>query len=309
MVIHALRCSVFYNEAGGANSRATVNERRLLGAIAVFFDRFAEGGLSGTLLFAEGKRAEFWPQASLSESERQVPALSSGAFSVLDPTTTSEDSAAFGIEPVDLAPRISSATQLLHAYELQRAQSLSSLALAREELSPDSGESGDALNRLFSEVNEALYLLPSAVPDEPLGLMFLCGGVLLFGLLQHITLKPGWAATFLNRHDVLSRIAVRICSVDLETRVALPQESAPSLLHWLSPADAVCTASLRPCCNGSAWERRNCYELDAESLEHWCSMHALLGNDLFGTTDSGKTKPTRKSRHARKNRHGKAGRI
>jgi len=37
MVIHALRCSVFYNEGNGDDACTTVNERTLLGAIAAFF--------------------------------------------------------------------------------------------------------------------------------------------------------------------------------------------------------------------------------------------------------------------------------
>ena len=126
MVIHALRCSVFYNEAGDSDSKM-VNERTLLGALGAFFDRFSEGGLAGTLLFAEGKHAQFRPQPSTPDCTTQLSALSSETFSVLDPTTTSEDSASFGIVPLELAPRISSATQLLQAYELHRAQQLSAL--------------------------------------------------------------------------------------------------------------------------------------------------------------------------------------
>jgi hypothetical protein len=117
MVIHALRCSVFYNEAQGDKARPVFDERALLGALAAFFDRFSEGGLAGTLLFQEGFNAVFCPRPAADGTGPPL-SLASDSFSVLDPTTTHQDCAAFGIAPLELVPRISPATQLLHAYEL-----------------------------------------------------------------------------------------------------------------------------------------------------------------------------------------------
>lgn len=307
MVIHALRCSVFYNEADGGKDRdAAVTERTLLSAIAAFFDRFAEGGLAGTLLFADGQHAQFWPQQA-SNDHQQLPALSSGAFSVLDPTTTSEDSAAYGIEPLELAPRISSATQLLQAYELQRAQQLSSLAL-------NSDEGGAALSLLFAEVDELDYLLPAVVPQEPTGVVLLSEGSLVFGILRKINLKPGWSAAFLHRHDKFSRLAVEVCNVDFETCTAVTQDS--SGLQWLSASDVVCMATIRRCDEASSWG--SAFDIHSESFARWCSMHALLGIDMFASQQQGQqsksersrqNKSTAKARKRNNKRHGETVRI
>lgn len=307
MVIHALRCSVFYNEAGDSDSKM-VNERTLLGALAAFFDRFSEGGLAGTLLFAEGKHAQFWPQPSPPNCTTQSSALSSESFSVLDPTTTSENSASFGIVPLELAPRISSATQLLQAYELHRAQQLSALALMDEECSLDFGEGGMALSALFAEVDERSNVLPAVVPHDSAGVIFLHNGKLMFGLLKHIHSKPGWGATFLHRHDKQSRIGVRLCYVDTERQIATLQADSANDLHWLSPSDVVCMAFLWRHNEAHSYARRRpvCYEVDAESIERWCKMHTLLCIEFTPQpTDMG----PRKSRQSRKKQNGKVVRI
>jgi len=236
-----------------------------------------------------------------------LPALSSGAFSVLDPTTTSEDCAAYGIEPLELAPRISAATQLLQAYELQRAQQLSSLAL-------NSDEGGAALSLLFAEVDELDYLLPAVVPQDPTGVVFLSEGSLMFGILRKINLKPGWSAAFLHRHDKFSRLAVEVCHVDFETCTAVPQDGTG--LQWLSASDVVCMASVRRCDEASSWG--SAFDIHSESFARWCSMHALLGIDMFKSQHQGQSKSERtrqnksagKGRNKRSNkRHGETVRI
>jgi len=273
--------------------------------LPLFFDRFSEGGLAGTLLFAEGKHAEFWPQQPPSDCARQLPALSSGAFSVLDPTTTSEDSAAFGIQPLELAPRISLATQLLHAYELRRAQQLSSLALSSVE--SGIGESGIALSALFAE-DEDVCLIPAVVPQDPVGVIFLQEGVLMFGILRCINLKHGWAAPFLHRHDMQSRLSVKVCDVDADRHYALSQGAMSSNLHWLPPADVVCMAPVLICDEAFHWQGQEAplFRLHIESVERWCKMHTLLGKDVISTTiDVGQSKIPRKSRGSRNKKHGK----
>lgn len=310
MVIHALRCSVFYNEADGDDVCTLVDERTLLGAIAVFFDRFSEGGLAGTLLFAKGKHAQLIPHCP-PDSTKRPSALSSEAFSVLDPTTTSEDSAAFGIAPVDLAPKISSATQLLQAYELQRAQQLSSLALTGDESSLNGGEGGVALCALFAEVDERTNFLPAMVPQEPTGVIFLHDGAIMFGILQQVNLKHGWAAAFLHRHDKQSSVGVEPCHIDLERRVAVPH--AHCELQWLPPADVVCMAPLLV--HNEAYSHGHLHasvlELDAESFERWCKMHTLLGIEFVYTQPAHSVPRSKnhKNSNARKKRQGKVVRI
>jgi len=310
MVIHVLRCSVFYNEADSNQGKPVADERTLLGAIATFFDRFAEGGLAGTLLFAEGKQAEFWPQTLPKDNVQALPVLSGESFSVLDPTTTGQECAAFGIMPVELAPRISFATQLLHAYELSRGQELSQQALMCEEDSLSSIDGGVALSALFAEASEQVYLLPAYVPPEPAGVIFLCEGILVFGILQRINLKHGWGATFLNRRDTQSSLAVIICDVDVEMHSVTPRFDLSQ--QWLQPCDVVCMASIScrdECCHWDCPENL-VFNIDVESLERWCKMHALLHRGADSTcTVATSRKANRHKKAERHRRQGKNARI
>jgi len=249
-----------------------------------------------------------------------VPALSAGAFSVLDPTTTTGDSFACGIAPLELAPPISLATQLLQAYELRRAQELSSEALMIEELSPNSSEGGDALSALFADVGEGTNLLPAVVPAEPVGVMYLFGGCLMFGILSRINLKPGWGAAFLHRHDMLTRVGVKVCEVDVPMHSATTHSDSDGNLHWISPSDVVCMASVR-LDEASCSQRQGSmvFELDLASLERWCKMHILLATPAMSNGNvemqcpMAPSKSSGKNRRARdKNkdkRHGKSVRI
>lgn len=314
MVMHVLRCSVLYNEAEDNKSNPIADERTLLGAIATFFDRFTEGGLAGTLPFAEGNLAEFWPQHPAqqlaTDSTKPLPVVSGESFSVLDPATTSQEFAAFGMMPVELAPRISFATQLLHAYELSRGQQLSTQALMCGEDPANSNDSGVALRALFAEASEQIHLLPAYVPPEPVGVMFLCGGELLFGILQRINLKHGWGATFLNRRDTQSRIAVTICDVNVDMHTVAPRFDLSH--HWLQPCDMVCMACVYRCDGVCQWDREEhaIFNIDVESLERWCKMHTLLnhGADSTGNTVTPR-KPNRNRKSDRNRRHGKGSRI
>jgi hypothetical protein len=105
MVLHVLRCSVFVNDAEYGRDRARV----ILHAIAAFFDRFAEGGLTGTFLFTACAGAQFRPQLSPRPDSNDSETLPLPEFSVLDPTTTDEASIAFGVQPTELVPRTSMA--------------------------------------------------------------------------------------------------------------------------------------------------------------------------------------------------------
>lgn len=284
MVVHMLRCTLFVNEDGSCsadNSTTAVDKRTLLGAIAAFFDRFAGQGLAGQLFFAGGTHAVFRPQASYcDEYQQQLPMLPSASFSVLDPTTTSEGSAAWGIVPLELAPQISPATQLLHAYELSRAQQLSSSALVTTDNGDDADRGGVALGELFEEVSASLYTLPVTLPTQPTGVMLLCDGFLVFGILERINLKTGWAASFLYRRDTQSKLAIRLCNVDASDQSIVPHGEACSL-HWASPCDIVCMASISRRRDKSGNKQRRAsaaLEMDADGWERWCKMHGLLGS-------------------------------
>eukprot|EP00929_Paragymnodinium_shiwhaense_P104286 TRINITY_DN6858_c0_g1_i1.p1 TRINITY_DN6858_c0_g1~~TRINITY_DN6858_c0_g1_i1.p1 ORF type:complete len:1071 (-),score=218.25 TRINITY_DN6858_c0_g1_i1:95-3307(-) len=325
MVIHVLRCSLFVNEVGlcalglgnfanVGNDLGEVEERTLLGAIAAFFDRFNEGGPAGTLLFADGKRAEFWPQQQQKKSprhgeetddstgenpanaEKAMPAaltpaslLNAEHLSVLDPTTT-QAGVPPGAAPADLAPRISGATRLLHAYELRRAALLSAAALDHRNCeldldgdgegstsasSSDSGRSSkpkgsSALKELFADVGEGKNTLPASVPSEEArrGVMILAQGELCIGLLHRVKPKPGWSASFLHRGDTRSRCAMHLYNVDVETgRV----KAAKGELRWFCPSEFVCAVRFEAA-NGSCKNK----VLEADDLERLREMRSLL---------------------------------
>lgn len=278
MVIHVLRCSIYVNSRPGADTRDRA--RDCLAAMAAFFDRFAEGGLAGTLCFASGKGAEFWPQQQLADAP-----LAPGDFSVLDPTTTCESSAAWGIEPLELAPRISPATQLLHAYELRRAQILSAAALMLGDgggdwVPPRFETGGAALQELFAEVGESVNVLPSVKGPEPRGAVVFADGRLHFGLVEEIRPKPGWCASFLHRRDACSGFLLHLCDVDTVTG-SVRKRVGLHATRWFHPCDFVCMALRKRCAHTTAGSKaRAAFELEADSLERWVDMQTLLSGDF-----------------------------
>jgi len=281
MVIHVLRCSAYVNSRIGGDNHDRA--RDCLAAMAEFFDRFAVGGLAGTLCFASAKGAEFWPQ----QPQLVDASLATSDFSVLDPTTTCEGSAAWGIEPLELAPRISPATQLLHAYELRRAQILSAAALVIGDRSGEwatrkFGTGGAALQGLFAEVGESVNVLPSVMAAEPRGAVVFADGRLHFGMLQQIRPKPGWCASFLHRRDASSGFLLHLCDVDTETGIVRTRGGTHAM-RWFHPCDFVFMASLRKrgehtTANNS--KARPVYELEADSLERWADVQTLVTGDF-----------------------------
>lgn len=266
MMLHVLRCSFFVDDADDQVNRG----RALLGAMAAFFDRYAEAGLSGTFRFSGFVGAEFHPQSKPCQDEEAQGMSSVANFSVLDPTTTSRDSAAWGVEPVDLAPQSSAATHLLYSYELRRAQGLSAAALA---VTPDQNEcvldsgSGRAFSELFADSAEAVNTLPTMMPAGQAAVIVLHGSSLVVGILQCIVPKPRWTAPFLHRHDTHSAFALHRLSVDANTgALSLPTDPQA---EWFHPTDFVCMATLRGDSPGSP-------HLDAESLQRWRDLRALL---------------------------------
>jgi hypothetical protein len=266
MVLHVLRCSVFFNGAEDTFARG----QTLLRAMAAFFDRFAESGLDGTFLFTACAGAQFRPPLAVCEDEEEAyRTLPTSALSVLDPTTTDEDSIANGIQAAELAPQTSSATQLLYAYEFRRAQAFSAVAL----MSGSEGEpglpsdGGDALYELFQDVDDTMNTMPTSLPKARSGVLVLRGNFLQMGILQKICPKQGWQASFLHRRDVRSSFALRLCGVDADTG-AVTQFSS-SDLAWFHPCDFVCLAALQDDEDGQA-------RLDQESLSRWREMRAIL---------------------------------
>eukprot|EP00931_Biecheleriopsis_adriatica_P065204 TRINITY_DN39802_c0_g1_i1.p1 TRINITY_DN39802_c0_g1~~TRINITY_DN39802_c0_g1_i1.p1 ORF type:complete len:803 (+),score=146.57 TRINITY_DN39802_c0_g1_i1:335-2410(+) len=280
MVLHVLRTSLTSVREGSGKEDMG---RKILSAIAAFFEHFVKHRCSGTLVFstgADGMHSEFRPLASQDNAKHCETAY--GELSVLDPTTTSEESAAAGVSPSELATPLSFATRLLHAYELRRAQRLTAMALAAsgegplpcgEVRAPSAASGGKALQALFAAVGEAPNTLPSALPFEQSAVFVLRDGWLQVGLLKQVAPKSGWCAPFLHRRDLQSAIAVELCNVDVDG--TLTPRHAPE--QWYYACDFVCMANLHPPEHSSkkAWHSQT-WCLDEESLERWQGMKSIL---------------------------------
>jgi len=284
MALHALRCSVLLGEklpsACGDRRQDSSLGRAVLGALAAFFDRFSErSSSSGTLCFAEGTRAEFWPQEPqpVPGAGGELPFLSK--LSVLDPTATLYRQTQDAMAPTaDLAPRISPGTQLLHAYELRRAQFLSATALA------SMGHRRPpvvAVQELFAEAGaEGRNRLPAICPEEATGVILLCGCVLSLGILRSVSPKHGWNASFLHRRDSHSIITVRLCEVDSETGAVTPLgmvgDSAAE--GHFTPCHFVCLAPLLATSETYGDAVVTTFRLDEESQRRWLAMQGILAD-------------------------------
>lgn len=273
MVLHVLRCSIFLTGMDNGENRG----RSVLTAMAAFFDRFAECGLVGTFRFSGGRGAECWQQHL---EDMTWPQMAVSELSVLDPTTTTcEEHGAWG-QPMELAPRLSPATQLLHTHELRRAHWLSAAALCSNDPAGHEGVKawscggGAALQQLFSEAGDT-NVLPSAVPKQSKGVLVLSDGHLAFGVMRDVKPKPGWGASFLHRRDGHSRFLVQICEVEIETGLA--RERLDLHLQWFRPCDFVCMLPLRHGAQASG-----VYQLESDSLQRWCDMRMLVYGDANG---------------------------
>lgn len=284
MGLHVLRCSVLVDSMSCGGDPV----RTLLAAIAAFFDRFADGGLTGTLLFASGTGAMCRPQRvrTNGQSTRFPQQSPPEVLSVLDPTTTCEGCVASGIVPLELAPRISAGTQVLHAYEFRRAQRLSAGALMRSSSPHGVGAApgcggGAALSGLFAEVSPvAANVLPAALPSEATGAIVFACGKLLLGVIQQVQPRSGWRAEFLHRQHTYKGIALHLCNVDTDNRVARAR-SDEHAVRWFRPCDFVCTVPL-PRSDGAAAATnlsKRLFVLEADSCEKWRDMQGLINGD------------------------------
>uniref|UniRef100_A0A7S4QYL9 Uncharacterized protein n=1 Tax=Alexandrium monilatum TaxID=311494 RepID=A0A7S4QYL9_9DINO len=268
MALHALRCSLFVDVDRSAPCSCN---RRLLGALAAFFDRFSGcKSRSGTIVFAGDMCSEFRP-TSQQAAEKQHSIWPS--LSVLDPAlvTQSADEPDLSAE---LAPRISPATQLLYAFELHRAARLSSRAL--DSLVPggrgrDADEGGvQALRDLFRERDRSLNSLPTAPATErPRAAMLLRGSRLELGALVRAVPRPGWTAPFYHRRDLESDLFVSLYDVDEATGVVRQREGEDAEVRF-SPHDFVALAAL------SAARGSGSLALEADDLERWMKMRDIL---------------------------------
>lgn len=260
MVLHVLRCSVFVSDSDGSDQG-----RAVLGAIAAFFDRFADFGLTGTFLFSSCSGAQFRKQLDMDQYGMLPDSLS-----VLDPTTNSEESAALGIVPSELVPKTSAATQLLYSYELRRGQILSAAALARAcGEGSSSFDSADPLQELFRGVDRYANTIPAIMPAGLSGVIVLRDYALYLGVLEHINTKPMWKASFLHRRDAISSFSLRRCNIDADTG-RLTHMSAPNVVDWFYPAEFVCMANLHI-------DAHSVVSLEAEHVQRWRDLNALLG--------------------------------
>jgi len=287
MVLHVLDTLPPVSDAASKEDTS----RALLAALAAFFEFFCECRCSGQLMFSSGTnsmRSDFRPRAhgeDRGSSEGQLPF---GDLSVLDPTTSQASAC-------ELATPLSSATRLLHAYELQRAQRLATSALSApseealpcaevvaplpcgEVVPPSPASGGYALRSLFADAGEAANLLPSFLPAQAVAVLVLRDGVLQTGILQQVTAKPGWVAPFLYRKDSHSSIVLELCHVDLFSGALTAR---PGLEQWFSAADFVCMAGIEVDDSVKCRRGRTTYgchwKLQADSLERWRSMRDLL---------------------------------
>uniref|UniRef100_A0A7S1LGD3 Uncharacterized protein n=1 Tax=Alexandrium catenella TaxID=2925 RepID=A0A7S1LGD3_ALECA len=142
------------------------------------------------------------------------------------------------------------------------------------------------------------------MPSKTTGMLVLSEGRLLFGTYQRVHPKAGWNAPFLHRRDESSRIALRCFDIDSLTGAIVP-DSGEEALRWFRPCDFVCMAPLRrrdpsatvTTAAGAAGQpasrtvEASGLELEAECLERWREMRALLGEEplsCLGSAPSGR---------------------
>mmetsp|Transcript_34498 Transcript_34498/g.78748 ORF Transcript_34498/g.78748 Transcript_34498/m.78748 type:complete len:640 (+) Transcript_34498:35-1954(+) len=260
MVLHVLRCSIVVGERD-ERGRPRRRGEAVLTALAAFFDRFSgEDSLSGTLLFADGTHSEFRPELGTD-------------LSVLDPTFTA--SIPFDAHSAQLAPRLSPATQLLHAYELCRARLLSQAALAELHSELPSDDHGVAkFEAVFKEVGCEMNYVPHAPDCNGQAAIFFSHDALYLGLLRKVESRFSWCEPFLHRRDASSLIEAQLCEVELETGIVSPlwKRNAPVRITF-HPQHFVCLAAVQACQEtyGDA-----SMLMDSEALARWQAMSEIV---------------------------------
>lgn len=203
MAVHVCSLPETHEQAIQGGQRIMV---ALLASLTAFFSYYAKrSGLNGVLVFAaDGSSAEF--KRHTEEKSSQWAELS-----VLDPTRS-------GSESLDLAPRLSPATQLLLTLELCRASQRLNLVQRCSEIYP--GESRRILDEVFEPLPEGYGALPSRITNNITALFLWsedssngCNDVELCCVMR-VMKRPGWTAPFLHRADDRSEVHVLLYDVE-----------------------------------------------------------------------------------------------
>eukprot|EP00929_Paragymnodinium_shiwhaense_P112350 TRINITY_DN80608_c0_g1_i1.p1 TRINITY_DN80608_c0_g1~~TRINITY_DN80608_c0_g1_i1.p1 ORF type:complete len:682 (+),score=65.12 TRINITY_DN80608_c0_g1_i1:65-2047(+) len=230
----------------------------LLNALAVFFRTFAaHGGLNGSLWFSpDGSSSEF----------REVSKDSSDGWqqlAIMDPTSTESQCS-------NLVPRLTPATQLLVAVELQRASSLMP-ARPLEFRDVFFGEGRHMVEGAFSPcASDGINVLP-AHSDQAFGAIFLFPGTggspgsVELAIVDRVRPRPGWSAAFLHRSDNRSELTVRLFDVNQQTGICTMRKRSSTIV---CPCNFVTQAKLLN--RGVNWW------LDPEGQGRYFSMRAYV---------------------------------
>eukprot|EP00933_Yihiella_yeosuensis_P029583 TRINITY_DN2319_c0_g1_i3.p1 TRINITY_DN2319_c0_g1~~TRINITY_DN2319_c0_g1_i3.p1 ORF type:complete len:756 (+),score=112.63 TRINITY_DN2319_c0_g1_i3:146-2413(+) len=284
MAMHALDCSVVIDK--GHESRNC----QVLRAVALFFDRFGgQGSHSGKITFQSNGRSKFTQKASKAwELWHEI--------SMDDPAFNDEKNAAAD-HGTELIPMLSPGTQLLYGAEFRRAQELTAESLD----SLQSSEGSFALEKLFRENRLSLNTLPATLnpmsSSQPLGVFFLRGNSLEFGLIRCIYPRAGWSATFLHRRDTSSTVWVHHCSVQATGKIE-PQrrKGSDAVIHFM-PSNFVALATLSA-------EGQN-LRLSEEDFGRWQLMKSMIAErcgEEFQPEQEYQNKSRRRNRTRNRNR-------
>lgn len=263
MAVHVCSLPETHEQAATSSQRPMA---ALLAFLTAFFRHFCSlSRLDGVLRFApDGSASDFRRK----EGRRDGPWAE---LAVLDPTRE-------GSESLNLAPRLPPATQLLLAFELQRAgRRLERIPRSSAEAAP--GESRQILENVFEPLPEGTNALPSFLPAW-IGVLVLrpasegdgsAAPTVEVAIADHIVTRPGWAAPFLLRGDERSELHVRLCRVDEQGGAKC--EIRKAKLVALNPSHFICRIGLEKD-PGKGWR------LDKEGAERLREMRQLV-HDLF----------------------------
>lgn len=254
MVVHVCSLPETHEQAVVSGQRPMA---ALLASLTAFFRHYAAlQQLNGVLHFAaDGSSSEFRPHAG----GRGRPWAE---LVVLDPTRE-------GPESLNLVPRLPPATQLLLAHELRRAcQRLEQVPRGCE---ASLGESRRILEGIFAPLPEGTNVMPSFLTGD-VCVLVLSGDfgtgksacTVEVGIVELITLRPGWSAPFLHRSDERSELHVKLCDVEESTGRCHPREATMAVC----PCHFICCAQVER--EGRFWR------LDAEAAERLSVMRGYL---------------------------------
>lgn len=246
------------------HEQAIVSSQRpmaaLLASLGAFFRHYsALDRLDGVLQFAaDGSASSFRRRAKTSQDPWAV-------LAVLDPTRE-------GSESLNLAPSLPRATQLLVAYELQRASMRLQQALPSES------------RRLLEEVFEPLPDGTNALPSfhtGTIGVLVLCGEIVKgsdipdveVALIESIVTRPGWVAPFLLRGDDRSELDSALLDVE-EISGTCHRRQGKAVL--LCPCHFICRIRLEKHKDNRSWM------LDLEGRERLRWMKKYMQQHVSG---------------------------